>query len=831
MSQFREILFLDPAVDDRDTILGNLRPGVEAILLDAVRPAARQMAAVLAGRRGLDAIHVMAHGSPGRVAFAAGAWSAETVAQEADDLAAIGGALGEDGDLRLWSCYAGAGEAGRTLVEALRGASGTGVLAAGSLVGAAARGGAWELSGRPGPAAVRPPITAHGSAAYAGLLATRTWNGPSGTGPSPTSGTWTAAGTGWIGGTAPTAAGDNAIFGGTGGGGYTVNLGVASSATLSNIIMNFSGAGTANLNVGANNLLVNGGTNTITLSNNTRITLGGGTITTGVITLGGANTLLTGNGTVTGSTIVGNGTINASVNGGTLIVNANIGNVGNNNTSLQIGNNATLRLDQAVQSGITVSLNAGTGTTLDLHSGTVASSLLGGFAGSIAGLNVGTSSTTPTNVIDLDALSSNTMQSVTLSGSTITVNSGAGSFNLSLSSAPAAGSYVNWISDGANGTDVFLSTDAQLHARGAVDSWLDATSWGGTVPTTAGTDLTFINSGATANLFVPNVIYIPGSVSAATGSSTWTIDDNFGGTSQYLSALTVVNQGAIFVNGTADTTPGSATSWTLTNTGGPGSGTGSEYFQNDGSVNIVGGLSGSTTATLGGTNLTVTGSGQFNLYGNNASLVIGSGVSMGAGQTINFVNDGTATGQSVTEANAKQVDARIAGFNIGDTLNLQGLGSDPASYKVIVGNGEATVQLFSGANQTGTVLDSVTFLGNFNASSFDITLGTGSATIGATGAIGNAAGPVGPTGATGLTGTTGATGLTGATGATGLTGTTGATGLTGTTGATGLTGTTGATGLTGTTGATGLTGTTGATGLTGATGATGLTGSHGAPPA
>ena len=121
MAHNREILFLDPAVADRETILGNLRPEVEAIVLDTARPAARQIAAALDGRRGLDAVHVIAHGAPGRVSFAAGDWSAETLADEAEDLAAIGLALAADGDLRLWSCDTAAGAPAPILLIASRG--------------------------------------------------------------------------------------------------------------------------------------------------------------------------------------------------------------------------------------------------------------------------------------------------------------------------------------------------------------------------------------------------------------------------------------------------------------------------------------------------------------------------------------------------------------------------------------------------------------------------------------------------------------------------------------------------------------------------------------
>ena len=98
--ELSEVLFIDPAVSDVQTFLAELRPGVEAVLLDAARPAAQQMAEALVGRRDLAAVHIIAHGAPGRVGFAAGEWSLETLARDAGDLAAIGRVLAEDGDLR-----------------------------------------------------------------------------------------------------------------------------------------------------------------------------------------------------------------------------------------------------------------------------------------------------------------------------------------------------------------------------------------------------------------------------------------------------------------------------------------------------------------------------------------------------------------------------------------------------------------------------------------------------------------------------------------------------------------------------------------------------------
>jgi Domain of unknown function (DUF4347) len=161
----REILSLDPGVSGIATLLGHLRPEVEAILLDPVRPAAHQMAAALAGEHDLAAIHIVAHGAPGRVDFAAGQWSAETVADDAEDLAAIGRALAASGDLRLWSCRTAAGPAGAAFVAGLTQASGADTAAATGLVGATALGGGWELG-----AVAQPPLTMAGVAGYAGVF-------------------------------------------------------------------------------------------------------------------------------------------------------------------------------------------------------------------------------------------------------------------------------------------------------------------------------------------------------------------------------------------------------------------------------------------------------------------------------------------------------------------------------------------------------------------------------------------------------------------------------------------------------------------------------------
>ncbi len=178
MKTTREIVFIDPAVADIPALIAGLQPGVVPVLLGGTMPALEEIARALRGRKGLDAIHIIVHGRSGELSFSAGALSLASIDHHADDLAAIGDALGPDGDLLLWSCRAGEGARGRAFVDALSLATGATVAAATGLVGAAALGGTWELEAWTRRAVVRPPLTDAGVAGYAGVLATITSSGP-----------------------------------------------------------------------------------------------------------------------------------------------------------------------------------------------------------------------------------------------------------------------------------------------------------------------------------------------------------------------------------------------------------------------------------------------------------------------------------------------------------------------------------------------------------------------------------------------------------------------------------------------------------------------------
>jgi hypothetical protein len=177
MQHVSEMLFVDPSVDDIETIISGLRTEVRAIVLDRATPAARQIAGALEGAHDLEAVHIIAHGAPGRVNFSAGNWSAATLLGDAPDLAAIGRALRVGGEVRLWSCDSALGVVGASFIAAVAELMGVDVTAATTPIGAAARGGSWNLTTIQNRAPANPPLTTAAMERYTGVMRTLTSNG------------------------------------------------------------------------------------------------------------------------------------------------------------------------------------------------------------------------------------------------------------------------------------------------------------------------------------------------------------------------------------------------------------------------------------------------------------------------------------------------------------------------------------------------------------------------------------------------------------------------------------------------------------------------------
>ena len=172
----KEILVLDNAIADRETLLQGLSDDVEVILLDGGDSLA-ELADALSGRTDIEALHIVSHGSAGQLLLGGEMVDAEALAAEQNALARIGAALDTDGDILLYGCNTGAGEAGQAFVEQLALATGADVAASNDATGAAAMGGDWELEVRSGVLDNAAPLSREAVERYGHLLGTFDFGG------------------------------------------------------------------------------------------------------------------------------------------------------------------------------------------------------------------------------------------------------------------------------------------------------------------------------------------------------------------------------------------------------------------------------------------------------------------------------------------------------------------------------------------------------------------------------------------------------------------------------------------------------------------------------
>ena len=157
----RELLVIDSAVPDAALLAASVRDGVDVFVLQPGADAIGRIAALVADRKGdLDAIHVMSHGSVGRITLGGQPLDTAALSGFQAELAAIGAALSADGDLLLYGCDVGDGSQGALFLRALAGATGADVAASADATGARILGGDWTLESGTGAIETLPVLRA-----------------------------------------------------------------------------------------------------------------------------------------------------------------------------------------------------------------------------------------------------------------------------------------------------------------------------------------------------------------------------------------------------------------------------------------------------------------------------------------------------------------------------------------------------------------------------------------------------------------------------------------------------------------------------------------------
>jgi hypothetical protein len=176
-----EIVFIDTQAPDYQELVAGANPGVEVVLLNPNSDGLQQIADFLARHPdpNLTSIAIVGHGDPGEFTIGSTNLTADNLAGEAQSLAAIGKALGPNGDILLYGCDVAEGTAGLQFISGFSTyAGGAHVAASTKAIGTLQTNNGtfenWTLDASTGPIDAATPFTAAALAAYQGLLPTTT---------------------------------------------------------------------------------------------------------------------------------------------------------------------------------------------------------------------------------------------------------------------------------------------------------------------------------------------------------------------------------------------------------------------------------------------------------------------------------------------------------------------------------------------------------------------------------------------------------------------------------------------------------------------------------
>ena len=138
--------FIDEAIADKDTLIAGLPEGADYFVLSGKADGLMQIANALDDRSGVEALHILSHGSDGALYLGNSVVDTRTLAASANVLGRIGDSLSSSGDILLYGCEVAAGASGEAFVNAFAEATGAHVAASRTRTGAADLGGDWELA-------------------------------------------------------------------------------------------------------------------------------------------------------------------------------------------------------------------------------------------------------------------------------------------------------------------------------------------------------------------------------------------------------------------------------------------------------------------------------------------------------------------------------------------------------------------------------------------------------------------------------------------------------------------------------------------------------------
>ncbi|MEG3834290.1 DUF4347 domain-containing protein, partial [Microcoleus sp. Z1_C3] len=178
----KQIIFVDSSVQNYQNLIEGADANAKIVILDDKRSGIEQITQALASESGIEAVHIVSHGSEGSLKLGTDVLNGNDLENFNTQLKQWGNALTENGDILLYGCDVAAGETGNNFVKRLSELTGADVAASNDLTGNAAKGGDWDLEIATGKIEAAVPFNQEAMKDYDYTLATFNVTVPNDTG-------------------------------------------------------------------------------------------------------------------------------------------------------------------------------------------------------------------------------------------------------------------------------------------------------------------------------------------------------------------------------------------------------------------------------------------------------------------------------------------------------------------------------------------------------------------------------------------------------------------------------------------------------------------------
>src|SRR4028118_1036349 len=173
-----QIVFVDSAVEDWQSLAVGVKAGMEVILVDRARDGIEQIASALQSRQGIESVHIISHGESGSLQLGQTSLNSDNLDTYRDSLkrwfSSSVNSLQNRCEILLYGCNVAAGKKGEAFVQKLSKLTKANIAASFDITGSAQKGGNWVLEYATGAIktglAIEPEVMAN----YAHTLTTFT---------------------------------------------------------------------------------------------------------------------------------------------------------------------------------------------------------------------------------------------------------------------------------------------------------------------------------------------------------------------------------------------------------------------------------------------------------------------------------------------------------------------------------------------------------------------------------------------------------------------------------------------------------------------------------